>query len=481
MTRFLDSTVSGSDENFISPIGLSHGTDNVLSGWDKIFKRRENDLEIELLKLEESQRSKYGPRSIAVPWVERKEGVSDQFGSGDKVILKYIAPDTPRRLRPTSLKTAVDNLKNSTNSGLPYIKKKGNVKAEALDNLGELLARRDPCVLFTRTQEGKKTRTVWGYPIADTILEQSYYQPLLNYQRLLPWRSALLGPDDVDKQMTSLMDYGISNNLSLVSIDFSAYDSSVKESLQNYSFQYISELFTRSEKYQDELEYIKDRFNTIGLVTPDGILEGPHGVPSGSTFTNEVDSIAQYQVARQFINKDIPFQIQGDDGAYATNDPEGLKETFKMAGLNVNEDKSFISKDHFIYLQNYYSRKYVSGGLVRGVYPIYRALGKIVFQERFTDFKSYDLEGSDYYAIRTISILENCKYHPMFREFVEYIWSLDKYGLSVNSSSISNYVKMITDKVLTDSLFKYQYGDEVSGLLRFESVKIINELNGRVS
>lgn len=81
----------------------------------------------------------------------------------------------------------------------------------------------------------------------------------------------------------------------LVSIDFSAYDNSIKRTLIKASFDYFRSLF--QEQYGEQLDYIMERMITIGLVTPDGILSGDHGVPSGSTFTNEVDSVVQYLIS----------------------------------------------------------------------------------------------------------------------------------------------------------------------------------------
>jgi hypothetical protein len=48
-------------------------------------------------------------------------------------------------------------------------------------------------------------------------------------------------------------------------------------------------------------DYIAWRFGNIGLITPDGVKDGPHGVPSGSTFTLEVNSIAQILIAKEFV------------------------------------------------------------------------------------------------------------------------------------------------------------------------------------
>jgi simple sugar transport system substrate-binding protein len=83
----------------------------------------------------------------------------------------------------------------------------------------------------------------------------------------------------------------------------------------------------------------------IGLITPDGVKDGPHGVPSGSTFTLEVNSIAQILIANTFEDiANTEFQVQGDDGAYSTDNPEGLKKHFGEFGLTVNDEKSYISK-----------------------------------------------------------------------------------------------------------------------------------------
>jgi len=473
ISRLLERTDFGDDKVLITPIGEDVGPENILSGWDKIYNSKKLALDIQLQDIEDSQRSKYGPRSIAVPWYERKGGVEAYYSTDEGKIVQPL-DNLGNRLRPLSIPKAAQYLKNTTNSGLPFYQKKGKVKDLAVSQLNTLLQRRDPCVLFTRTQEGNKTRTVWGYPIADTILEMSYYRPLLEYQSRLDWRSSVTTPSNVDNKVVLLMNQARGNGQSLVSIDFSAYDASIKRRLIESAFIYIKSAFQKSD--HATLDYIKERMITIGLITPDGIKIGDHGVPSGSTFTNEVDSIVQYLIAREFTNEELKNeQIQGDDGIYATNYPEELLDHFRSYGLNVNDTKSYTSKEFCVFLQKYYSYRYIDEGIVGGIYPTYRALGKLIYPERFIDFKE-ELSGKDYFAIRTLSILENCKYHPLFRDLVEYVMSTDKYSLIPSDQGIRGYVKLREMQDGKDINFeKHTYGDSTS-IKDFETYKLVKKL-----
>jgi hypothetical protein len=302
-----------------------------------------------------------------------------------------------------------------------------------------------------------------------------YYRPLLEVQKKQSWRSAIVGPTAVDQSITKLIRNALANKNHLVSIDFSSYDATVRRNLQMASFKYVKQLYQAAE--HNNIDYIADRFNTIGLLSPDGIIEGEHGVPSGSTFTNEVDSIAQFLCAESLDINLEDYQIQGDDGAYRTDDPEKLKDGFRSYGLDVNEEKSYVADDYLIYLQNLHTAKLAKpDGNIPGIYPTYRALNRLVFQERFDDFSAYNIKGSDFYAIRTIAILENCRNHPLFREFVKFIFSKDKYGLAPTQQGINDYIQMIKDKAGAEGIIHHQYGDEIRGIRNFETFKVLSEL-----
>ncbi len=451
----------------------------ILKNWISEFESKQHLLNEELINLESLNRSKFGPRSIAVPWSDRKEALYAYFkGKQNKSInVNARKLEVHGGLRPFGWDQAMSFLKNNTNSGLPFYTRKGKVKDKVLQNLTVLSQRRDPCIMFTRTQESLKTRTVWGYPMYDTLAEMRYYQPLLKVQKKTPWRSALLGPIEVDKHITKLIDRCIKENKELVSIDFGSYDATVKRPLQKDAFNYIKRMF--QSKYHKEIDDIFERFNTIGIITPDGVVQGQHGVPSGSTFTNEVDSLAQYLIAVT-SNIDIgdDFQIQGDDGAYGTDKPEELKDKFRSHGLSVSDDKTYVSMRFLVYLQMLYSIDYRNEeGIIGGIYPTFRALNRIIYQERFTNFMDYEISGNDYYSIRTISILENCKNHPLFEELVKFVWSLDRNKLNPSDNGITNYVKMIRDKSGIEGIIANQYGDDLRGIANFKTVKIISRLN----
>lgn len=480
----LSNIYSGSDDVFVSPIAKEHGPSKLLSEWDKVFQENKHLMNDVLIGKEENQRTKFGPMSISKPWKERKDGTKSYFENTKIDYSKLIGllPDRSfkGRFRPMILKEAIKLLKNNTNSGLPFYTRKGKIKSRLLERFDKYLTRKDPCVLFTRTTELRKTRDIWGFPIADTLNEMRFYKPVLEYQKnCVNYRSALNGPIAVDKALTYIIEQAREEQLELISVDFSSYDRSIKPGLQRLVAKYYKYLF--QEKYWPEIDYITDRKCTIGLVTPDGVLTGEHGEPSGSTFTNEDDSIAQTMIAMNsgILLEDL-YEVQGDDGVYAirSSDVEKFYDTFKRYGLELNVDKSDRSRDYLVYLQNLYHIDYKKNGIIGGIYPVYRALNRILYQERWSNFEDFGLMGKDYYAIRTISILENCKHHPLFENLVKFILKYDKYGLRPTQQGVKDYIKMINETSGVEGILFNKYGDNVKGLKSFETVKLINSLRG---
>lgn len=475
LSRMMSGIVQGNDTIIEGPLAK---VPDIKSKFDNWYSAMQSKIELipELSEVEQSNQDKFGPRSIALPWEDRKGGVEAYFEKKSSNAHELSFPQGSHRLRPLSLLSAKDYIKKTTNSGLPYLRKKGAILDVAIDNFESLLNRMDPCVLFTRTQEGKKTRPVWGFPIADTINEMCYYRPLLEYQKTTGYRSAVIGPEKVDSSVTALMKYASERGLKLLSIDFSAYDTSISPELSRLCFNYIKTLFQTT--YSDNIDYIMERFINIGLCTPDGIYVGEHGVPSGSTFTNEIDSLVQYIIAINYPDEKLElFQIQGDDGLYACKDPTGLMQWFENFGLNVNKDKSLISDTTAQYLQLTYNREYEFEGEYKGVYPVSRAFNRLCYPERFTDFSKDEIDGKDYFAIRAISILENCKYHPYYEEFVRFVLENDKYDLQVSEQSINNYIKYREKQDGRDINFNiYQYGDYAKGIRNFTTYKLLKSM-----
>lgn len=479
LSSFLGKTETGDETVIVSPIAQYVQPGQLLEDWSKVFKGGMDSINDDLLQLEEANRSKFGPRSLAQPWLDRVSSVKAYFSdeytidSGLEEKLSVGTQGLRACLRPLNLSGAMKFIKNDTNSGLPYFVRKSKVKSIYSEKFQELLDRRDPCVMFTRTTEiGKLARVLWGFSMADTINEMMFYRPLFEYQSKLPWRSALRGPTEVDRHLSDIVFNAISQKEKLVSIDFSKYDTTVKSRLQKASFDYISALFQSNSSVK--LSYIAERFRSIGLVTPGGIYTGDHGVPSGSTFTNEVDSIAQFLIASSLGFDSNQFDIQGDDGAYRTHKPEILKEGFRAFGLEVNDEKTYIRSNSLVYLQNLYSSDYARGENIGGIYPTYRALNRIIYPERFTSFKDSGLSGQDWFSIRTVSILENCKHHPLFEKFVRFIWSVDKYNLKFTEKGLHRYIEHINKSKGSVGIVQNQYGENLRGIKDFETVKLIN-------
>jgi hypothetical protein len=457
--------VEGSDESLTNPAYDNISDSEISARIEEILASV--SLTDRLREIEDSNLSKFGSRSLAKGWDDRKESLYDYFKHEDSNPGGFYS--NGGRLRPASYTTVSNNLLKSSSAGLPYMRKKGLVLEEALANR-ESEEGKYPCVLYTRTQEKGKTRNVWGYPISETMKEQIYFIPILDFEKTLPHRKALLGPDHVDAAITNLL-LSKSESELVVSVDFSSYDATISPRHAFEAFNYLASLFQPS--YHDDFYSVFRKFVTIGIFTPDGELSGPHGVPSGSSFTNTVDSLVQFKAA----GEPAKCQIQGDDGIYLIkeSDHDLFMQSFREAGLRINEDKSDVfTSQEGIYLQRYYHPNYTSssGGL-GGVYSLYRAFNRIKYLERWTDFKSIDMEGADFFALRTIIILENCKHHPGFEQAVKLAHSLDKFGLAYSKQGLQAFSRAMESKTRA-GVFN-QYGLQ-KGISSFETVKLLNTL-----
>ena len=396
-----------------------------------------------LRKIEDANRSAFGPRSIAKPWEDRKASLSAYFDKTE--------PDTGFGqhgrgfLRPISWDNAVQRLIPSSSAGLPYMLPKRSIKGVVADH-GEENVGVWPCVLFTRTQEQGKTRNIWGYPVADTVAELQFFKPWLEFEQTLSFRAAIRGPGDVDRAITTML-YNKRSDEYVMCLDFSQYDASVEPRYSKDAFAYIASQFQRS--YEPQVVEIFHRFISMPIVTPDGVWEGFHGVPSGSAWTNTVDSLVQYQCAGQPAN----CQIQGDDGVYVGTFEElrDIRDSLNSCGLTVNDDKTWLfSDEECVYLQRYYSPSYksrVDRSVFGGVYSIYRAFLRLKYLERWTDIEELEIPGKDYFSLRAIMILENCKHHPAFEDAVRFAYDLDAFNLAFDEKSVSKFQSSIAPRI----------------------------------
>ena len=163
----------------------------------------------------------------------------------------------------------------------------------------------------------------------------------------------------------------------------------------------------------------------------DYLFHGVHGVPSGSVFTNWIDTVAHW-LAQETIadilgsSRHPLSQIQGDDGLLVlpgVRDVSDIETAYAKLGFIANAEKQFVGQHDCLYLQKYYL---LNHGPI-GMYPTMRALQRVLFQERFYN---PEIWGPDLVTLRIIMILENCKGHPLFAEFVRFVQSGDKYRLA---------------------------------------------------
>uniref|UniRef100_A0A2V0RKU3 RdRp n=1 Tax=viral metagenome TaxID=1070528 RepID=A0A2V0RKU3_9ZZZZ len=467
---FLDSIDKGYDVDIRTPLFNGEDRQEVADHWWSILSSKESVFP-ELLDYESKQREKIGPLSVRLPFTDRQASIEDYYSKHSDVTIGLSELDfgnlrTDSRLRPKSISSSVLQLPHDSNSGLPYFEKRRNVLEETIS-----LAERGkfyPALLGWRGQSNgtpiPKQRVVWMFPFSLNAVEARFFRPLHDELKEFEQFSAWISMDKVDFQIDSMFKY----NSTILSSDFSSYDQSLFDQ-QDWFFDYL--ILRYQPQYEKDIELLRSWFKRIPLVfSKDKMYTGEHGVPSGSTFTNQCDSIVNYmaQISSPEVNGN-PVQIQGDDAVVIADNIDNHIKFMTELGFEMNMDKQHISDVTVMYLQRMHHRDYKPDGVTRGVYPTMRALNSLLGQERY--FQDWS---SEMVSMRVIAILENAKWHPAFQEFVEFVV---KYG---DLSLIDNTRKALRDKsviakanAIPGLVPTYNQDKGLSGLSSFKSVQMI--------
>jgi hypothetical protein len=243
--------------------------------------------------------SHYAPGKIPKP----KPG--DEFTAGVALAYKCFAcksMDEKLHVMPMTPQTIVAVTSNP--SGSPGVTNFGCTKAESQTRALErgiqtirLEKKPEPCLAFKRTQFNGKTRLVWGYPYSMTVVEGLLAKPLIEKFKGGCSPMAFAMPAGALGTKLRVASY---HKEWAYSLDMSQFDATISASLIYIAFDILKTWFDLSEVEPVTGVTVDMLFNIIEkyfvytpIIMPDGnVYYGKdHGVPSGSYFTQLIDSI----------------------------------------------------------------------------------------------------------------------------------------------------------------------------------------------
>ena len=329
--------------------------------------------------------------------------------------------------------------KYNTSSGWPLYIKRNRVEAreQALSSQSDVLTGFHPTTLGSRAtmgKTGKSARNIFMASMAVNVFGQRYQQPLQDYIRnrgirfFIPWN----GWDQVQEEINRLW----TPEVLKFGADYTKMDQhfNIHHGLECYD---VIKHFFRKEYWAELEDDIRLVFN-VPVLTNLGVIYDEHSMPSGSEWTNFLETVWNYIFIHYLeLKHHLHFTGSmgiGDDQLWFLSVPSSydeqniqslvslVTEEFANAGLPGNPEKQEVSFTKTSFLQRLLTAGWTGNwnhGGVAGVYPLVRNITSQVFPERYHNSKSWN---KDMFVLRVIMIAENCREHPKFKSYCEFLY-----------------------------------------------------------
>jgi len=298
----------------------------------------------------------YGSISDAMMRFADKDFTSFRWNRNyNKALEALIKEFSGLKLRPEKYVTDDDVLralpKVTTHSGFSYIitgfrEKRANVEGSALRLERRLNAIKNgatiattPILIGFRTQasgeyddEGlptgrckHKTRVVSMYDIDDIVDELQFANPFIKAITCKQWYAG--GKDD--SSISSIIHGYSAKHRKFMSIDYSSFDQTISSWLIEDCFKVIEASFRLDSNQREDLRQICQRFIHKDFILNEGIMHSDKGVPSGSMFTQIIDTLVnRLVVSTYFISMQAEFDMiaMGDDNAIFCSEDKSIEQ-----------------------------------------------------------------------------------------------------------------------------------------------------------
>lgn len=204
-------------------------------------------------------------------------------------------------------------------AGLPYLRKKDEVTSQTMARAKHVLRGKapEPCLGIHRGKKRNEARLVWCYPFEVAAIEAMFQIPLMENLRRFNGVHPIVYLTGNSNQNHSRIDRARVHADKIVCLDYSAFDSCISPQLLTHAWRIMKTWFCNID--DKAWRVIECYFATSPILMPDGYVysgrEG--GVPSGSCFTQIIDSIVN-ALAIRYIEQRLALNVShygvlGDD------------------------------------------------------------------------------------------------------------------------------------------------------------------------
>lgn len=231
-----------------------------------------------------------------------------------------------------------------------------------------------------------KTRVVSMYDLLDIVDELQFSNP---FQKWINDQWFYAGGKD-DMEIARIINAYSTMYLKFMSIDYSSYDQTISSWLIEDAFSIIRAAFVLTPAEECVFNNVVQRFIHKDFILSEGVLHSDKGVPSGSMFTQIIDSLVNVLVVKTYFNsigKSCRMIAMGDDNAIFCDlgvDIEHLASYLrKNFGLIVKTDDKSNEGDVRMQDVKFLSRYWTKGGTWRHPWQL---LSRLLFPERRREY-----------------------------------------------------------------------------------------------